>query len=253
MSNNIATRGQQPTALLPTQPKESLIAAYRNLRTPNSILSSIRCRNYEDVLTSNHPTLAEMVQRSKGNNAFVLSYVSAAIVSYLDFIGRRQTMDDQQVAETAELILSEYDALKFDDIALFIRLCKLSRYGKLYDINGAVLLQWLQTYIQERNQADYRLYEQRERQRRDEEARRLEEEWQAMSPAEREQCKNKFTELVKNIAKQKSVRKRKECNNRQKITLEVIADNAGLYDSMPQEKADELIMEKINAKLKETK
>lgn len=193
-----------------------------------------------------------MVQRSKGNNAFVLSYVSAAIVSYLDFIGRRQTMDDQQVAETAELILSEYDALKFDDIALFIRCCKLSRFGKLYDINGAVLLQWLQTYIQERNQADCRLYEQRERQRRDEEARRLEEEWQAMSPAEREQCKNKFTELVKNIAKQKSVRKRKECNNRQKITLEVIADNAGLYDSIPQEKADELIMEKINAKLKES-
>lgn len=196
-------------------------------------MSSIRCRTYEEVIVSNHPTLLEMASRDDSWRAFTLAYLSAAIISYLDFIGRRQTMNDTQVAETAELILTEYPALKFDDIALFIRYCKLSRFGKLYDINGAVLLQWLQTYIQERNQADYRLYEQRERQRRDEEARRFEEEWQAMSPAEREQCKNKFTELVKNIAKQKSVRKRKECNNRQKITLEVIADNTGLYDSIP--------------------
>lgn len=253
MTNNIATYGQQPTALLPTQPKESLIAAYRNLRTPSSILSSIRCRDYEDVLTSNHPTLAEIVQRSKGNNAFVLSYVSAAIVSYLDFIGRRQTMDDQQVAETAGLILSEYATLKFDDIALFIRLCKLSHFGKLYDINGAVLLQWLQAYCQERIQADYRLYEQREKQRRDEEARRWEEEWQAMSPAEQEQYSRQFSAIAESIAKQKSIRKKKGSNNRQKIILNVIADNSYLYDRMPQEKADELIMAKINAKLKETK
>jgi len=194
-----------------------------------------------------------MVQRSKGNNAFVLSYISAAIVSYLDFIGRRQTMDDQQVAETAELILQEYAALKFADIALFIRFCKLSRFGKLYDINGAVLLQWLQTYCQERTQAGYRLYEQREKQRRDEEARRWEEEWQAMPSAEREQYNNQFAALAESIAKQKSIRKKKESNNRQKIILNVIADNSYLYDRMPQEKADEQIMAKINAKLKETK
>lgn len=213
---------------------------------------SIHCRDYEDVLTSNHPTIAEMVQRSKGNNAFVLSYVSAAIVSYLDFIGRRQTMDDQQVAETAELILQEYAALKFDDIALFIRLCKLSHFGKLYDINGAVLLQWLQTYCQERTQAGYRLYEQREKQRRDEETRHWEEEWQSMSPAEREQYNNQFSIIVENIAKQKSIHKKKKDNNRQKIMLEVIANNKNLYDRMPQEKADELIMAEINAKLKES-
>lgn len=208
MSNNIATRQQQPTALLPTQSKENLIAAYRNLRTPSSILISIRCRDYEDVLTSNHPTIAEMVQRSKGNNAFVLSYISAAIVSYLDFIGRRQTMDDQQVAETAELILQEYAVLKFDDIALFIRLCKLSHFGKLYDINGAVLLQWLQTYCQERTQAGYRLYEQREKARKEAEQRQWEEEWQAMPPAEQEQYSRQLTALTESIAKKLSTRKK---------------------------------------------
>ena len=173
-------------------------------------MSSIRCRDYEDVLTSNHPTLAEMVQRSKGNNAFVLSYVSAAIVSYLDFIGRRQTMDDQQVAETAELILSEYATLKFDDIALFIRLCKLSHFGKLYDINGAVLLQWLQAYCQERTQADYRLYEQREKARKEAEQRQWDEEWQAMSHAEQEQYSRQFSAIANSIAKKISTRKNKQ-------------------------------------------
>lgn len=107
-----------------------------------------------------------MSERSENNRKFVLSYISTAIISYLNFVGRRNTMDDMQVADTAELILSEYPRLKLDDIALFVRKCKLSHFGKLYDLNGAVLLDWLKVYIDERKQTLHALYEREEEERK---------------------------------------------------------------------------------------
>ena len=115
-------------------------------------------------------------------------------------------MDDGQVAETAELILSEYPALKFDDIALFVRLCKLSHFGKLYDLNGAVLLQWLQTYKQERTQAGYTLYERRQREQAEEQARQEREEWESMPPEEQQAMQNRVNEIVGSIAKHTTTR-----------------------------------------------
>lgn len=145
---------------------ESRIQEYKSLQTPSLILSSMRCISYEDVLKSDHLTIGEMSKRSDNNRKFMLSYISTAIISYLNFIGRRNTMDDVQVADTAELILTEYPRLKLDDIALFIRKCKLSHFGKLYDLSGAVLLDWLNMYINERKQALHALYEREEEERR---------------------------------------------------------------------------------------
>ncbi len=196
----LATRRQEAT-LLPAQTKESLIAAYKNLQTPSSILTNIRCRSFEEVLTSNHPTLEEMACRSKSNTAFVLSYLTAAVISYLDFVGRRQTMDDRQVAETAELILAEYPALKFDDIALFVRLCKLSHFGKLYDLNGAVLLQWLQTYTHERNQARYDLAERKRQEEKEAQERQEEAELANMTNEEIQGMQQKVENLIDRLCK----------------------------------------------------
>ena len=174
---------QQP--LLPTLPKQSLIAAYSNLATPDSILSNIACRTYEDVLLSNHATIGELAALSEQWRMFTLAYISVALTKYLDFISRRNTMDDYQVAETATLILEEYPNLKVDDIALFFRQCRLSRFGKLYDLNGAVLLDWLHEYQQQRNAAQYNLYCRQEQERKDEEERRRQAQWEALTPEQK--------------------------------------------------------------------
>lgn len=110
-------------------------------------------------------------------------------------------MNDQQVAETASLIFSEYPRLKFDDIALFIRQCKLSHFGKLYDINGAVLLQWLQVYMQERRQAQSQFIEQKERERVKEQERLWQEEWNSMTDDERNEYNNRFTSIINKLQK----------------------------------------------------
>lgn len=177
------------------------------MQTPSSVLSSIRCRTYEEVIVSNHPTLLEMASRDDSWRAFTLAYLSAAIISYLDFIGRRQTMNDTQVAETAELILTEYPALKFDDIAFFVRLCKLSAFGKLYDISGAVLLQWLQIYIKLRAKAQWDMREREERKQHEEEQRKRDEEWQKMSEEERKQCAARWDNFIAKLSRKLAVNK----------------------------------------------
>lgn len=168
-------------------------------------MTNIRCRTFEEVLTSNHPTLQEMAQRSRSNTAFVLSYLTAAVISYLDFVGRRQTMDDRQVAETAELILAEYPTLKFDDIALFVRLCKLSHFGKLYDLNGAVILQWLQAYTQERSQAMYDLAERRRQEEREAREKEAEAERAKMTNEEIQAMQQRVANLMDRLCKKLKV------------------------------------------------
>lgn len=188
---------QQP--LLPTLPKQSLIVAYSNLATPASILSNIACRTYDDVLTSNHATIGELAEQSEQWRIFTLAYISVAISKYLDFIGRRNTMDDYQVAETATLILDEYPDLKMDDIALFFRQCRLSRFGKLYDLNGAVLLDWLQEYRRQRTAAYWQLLDRQEQERKQAEERQRQAEWEAMTEEQRAEHQRQIEAIQERI------------------------------------------------------
>jgi len=128
---------------------------------------------------------------------FTLAYISAAITKYLDFIGRRNTMNDSQVAETAQLILEEYQRLKFDDIEFFFRNCRLSKYGKLYDINGQVLLDWLHEYDMQRWAAE----ERKARHDKEEEERRRIAEWEALPQEEKDRQLREIQEIQDRITK----------------------------------------------------
>lgn len=108
-------------------------------------------------------------------------------------------MNDEQVAETATLILEEYLKLKFDDVALFFRNCKLSKYGKLYDLNGAVLLDWLQEYHKERNTAEWRWRDLQEKERKEAEERQRQAEWDAMTDEEKEEHQKRIAEIQERI------------------------------------------------------
>lgn len=130
---------------------------------------------------------------------FTLAYISVAISKYLDFIGRRNTMDDYQVAETATLILDEYPDLKMDDIALFFRQCRLSRFGKLYDLNGSVLLDWLQEYRRQRTAAHWQLLDREEQERKQAEERQRQAEWEAMTEEQRAEHQRQIEAIQERI------------------------------------------------------
>ncbi|MBR3647098.1 MAG: hypothetical protein IKN59_01735 [Paludibacteraceae bacterium] len=123
------------------------------MEKPASILREIHVKTYNEVFESNHATVGELASRGQDWRLFVLAYISSALTNYLDFVGRKNTMDDMQIAETAELMLDEFPTLKMDDLVLFFRMCKISHFGKLYDLNGGVIFDWLNTYLDERETA----------------------------------------------------------------------------------------------------
>lgn len=152
------------------------------------------------MLTSNHATLGELAELSDQWRLFTISYISVALTNYLDFVGRRNTMNDQQVGESARLILEEYKQLKIDDIALFFRQCKLSHFGKLYDLNGSVLLDWLNQYLKERTTAYWQLQDRLEREQREEQERKEKAEWEALTPEQQAQRQREIEQIQERIA-----------------------------------------------------
>jgi hypothetical protein len=108
-------------------------------------------------------------------------------------------MTENQIADTAMLILEEYPKLKVDDIALFFRKCKMSHFGKLYDLNGMVLMDWLSGYIAERNAVGLSLSRRREEERKREEERRREEEWNALTEEERRREEDKISGIINRL------------------------------------------------------
>ena len=78
-------------------------------------------------------------------------------------------MNAEQVAQTAEIILYDYAYLKVEDFKLCFSKAKKGLYGKTYDrIDGQVILDFLNTYVEERiREADNQSYNDHLRAKRD--------------------------------------------------------------------------------------
>ena len=127
------------------------------------------------MLVGSYPTLYEASSGDEKDRMRTLLFISSAIVSYLDFKNRRNTMNDQQIAETATLIMEEFSYLKITDIKLFIRRLKLNTYGEVYDLDGQSFIGWLRKYVEEKREAIYRYQKQQEQLRKEREAQEAEE------------------------------------------------------------------------------
>ena len=146
--------------------------AFRNL-SGSELFDSIVCRNFEEAVDSKSPTLYEASSGDEKDRMRTLLYISAAIANFLDFKNRRKNMNDQQIAETATLMMEEFPYLKMSDMKLFIRRLKCNAYGEVYDLDGQSFIGWLSKYVEEKRQALYRISQERERElkeRRDKEA-----------------------------------------------------------------------------------
>ncbi|MCM1354727.1 MAG: hypothetical protein NC229_08715 [Bacteroides sp.] len=127
------------------------------------LFNDVVCRSLDDACQSAFPTLYEIAERSDKDRLKTLQYVCSAIVDYLDFKNRKNTMTTNQIMQTAMLILEEYSFLKLDDLKLFVRRLKLNLYGEVYDLDGQVFIGWLNKYIEEKKHAQYQFNLKRER------------------------------------------------------------------------------------------
>ena len=83
----------------------------------------------------------------------VEAFIASQIFSFLRFINVKNSMADEQVFETSQLILTEYWHLRPTEIRIFFNNCKLGKYGKIYDrIDGMIIFEFLKSFILERDE-----------------------------------------------------------------------------------------------------
>ena len=80
----------------------------------------------------------------------LIGLIANGVMNYLDFVNRRNTMNVDQIKQTASLIFEEYPFITAPDVVLFNRLCKVEHFGELRDLNGSVLIRWYKMYFKER-------------------------------------------------------------------------------------------------------
>lgn len=106
-------------------------------------------KTVNDVFQS--PSCSIAVMNKNFGEMKLRAFMVNIIIDLVMFFNVGKTMKDTQAAQTADLIIEEFYFFKPDDFKLCFNRAKKGLYGKVYDrIDGAVILEWLGRYEQER-------------------------------------------------------------------------------------------------------
>ena len=106
-------------------------------------------KTVNDVFQS--PSCSIAVMNKNFGEMKLRAFMVNIIIDLVMFFNVGKTMKDTQAAQTADLIIEEFYFFKPDDFKLCFNRAKKGLYGKVYDrIDGAVILEWLGRYDQER-------------------------------------------------------------------------------------------------------
>ena len=124
-----------------------------SLPSPDKLYQQLTIRTIEEVFTSPNQALSAYRQAlgPVQGELYIKGLLTIAVVDLVKFFNVGKTMGAEQVAQTVEFILSDFWMLKIDDIKLCFDNAKRGKYGKVYDrMDGAVILEWLQTHFEAR-------------------------------------------------------------------------------------------------------
>ena len=106
-------------------------------------------KTVNDVFQS--PSCSIAVMNKNFGEMKLRAFMVNIIIDLVMLFNVGKTMKDTQAAQTADLIIEEFYFFKPDDFKLCFNRAKKGLYGKVYDrIDGAVILEWLGRYEQER-------------------------------------------------------------------------------------------------------
>lgn len=135
-------------AILKQYPKPSDISRAYNPDLQNKIIRK-NITQGELALKESIPTLSQH-RMTYGDHNTIL-WLKVQFNSLNEFSGQAHGMNDGQLHELCELVLSQYHWLNMAEICLFIGLFKLGQYGTFYgSIDPLKITSALQTYVRER-------------------------------------------------------------------------------------------------------
>jgi hypothetical protein len=132
------------------QTNKSLILADL-LTSPIKYLQTLELTSVDQILKSESPSFA-LIKNQPNGKAIAQAMLSKLMIDFVNFLNIGKSMGENQIVETVKLMLQDYAVLKPDDFVLFFNRAKKGNYGKAYDrMDGMVIFEWLEMFMQERN------------------------------------------------------------------------------------------------------
>lgn len=108
------------------------------------------CRNVNtpaQVFNTNLPTIGT-VKKVYGDD-FAQAYIETWIVNISEFVNIGKNMNENQIYETAQMILDSYPYFTLADINLVFKKAKKGDFGQIYDrLDGQIIFSWFTKYNQ---------------------------------------------------------------------------------------------------------
>lgn len=108
------------------------------------------CRNVNtpaQVFNTNLPTMGT-VKKVYGDD-FAQAYIETWIVNISEFVNIGKNMNENQIYETAQMILDSYPYFTLADINLIFKKAKKGDFGQIYDrLDGQIIFSWFTKYDQ---------------------------------------------------------------------------------------------------------
>lgn len=111
-----------------------------------------------DAIQSKTLPLGLLIKAINNGEIFVRALVVHMITDLVEFINAGKTMNQDQIAQTAAMIITDYNWLKVEDMKVCFTNGKRGHYGQLYDrLDGQIIFQWLNQYSTDRANESLRL------------------------------------------------------------------------------------------------
>ena len=133
-------------------PRDNKQAVTALQQWPSEYYRALAPKDYHDTLNSVTPTLAGF--RRDTSERHVLAIMTLLVNDLIDFFVVKNTMNENQLAQTINLLIEDFYYLNIEDFKLCFNNAKKGRYGKIYDrIDGMIIYEWVRMYAEERVKA----------------------------------------------------------------------------------------------------
>lgn len=122
--------------------------------SPKTLWEALSPVTYQSIYESPNKALSGIV-RDLGKEAgelYVKALLTLAIIDLTEFFNIQGNMTEGQVVNTVNLIREKYWMLKPDDFKLCFKRVMSGDFGKVYNrLDGHVIMEWLDKYVDERS------------------------------------------------------------------------------------------------------
>ena len=111
-------------------------------------------KNIGEIFSNKTPALATLSKETSAQS--IIAMLELFIIAIRNYFDLHKTISEENIKETARLILQKYYMLTITDIVYVLNQAKLGKYGEVkYSITGQTILIWFDQHFSQRSEVAF--------------------------------------------------------------------------------------------------